>query len=450
VILVGLDPRKGLVAFLAATASAPAQVPDGWYVASCFGGPLGSGGLFFVHPRNPGAPVPVTGLGPDLLGPAGGFPYEGAKGVLLRPSDGALIVGEIAPPGSSIDLHVLTLSGSAAAADVQISVGISGAGSFPGQIGRIAQCALLPNGDVLVGVDSIASGPLAGQILGTIDLAAGTVSPVPVVPVPAGFLNALAIDAAGTTAYLGMLTSVTLSTIQTVPVPGGGSPALLVALADTVTNLSVESAGSLVAAGGTIAGLYRVTLAGTVTPMPGAAIFPNAVAVEAVTGGFALGSSLSGPTAYWLSALGPTTTLASLGTGYMSGIAVSPNPEAFGTGSPGNNLYSWALAPNPGGLPTAGNGSFSLTVGSSPGTAPGIWAASLLPGTGIPILGVAVWIDPSTLLTVQPLPPSGTIPLPIPPLPSLAGQRVFFQTFHLDPGAPSGFASSGGVEATVI
>ena len=80
--------ERGLLAALDLCAGARAQVPDGWYVVSGNKDGLITsphiGGLFFLHPRTPGVPITVTGLGPDLTGAGTTGVYQGAAAVLWR------------------------------------------------------------------------------------------------------------------------------------------------------------------------------------------------------------------------------------------------------------------------------------------------------------------------------------------------------------------------------
>ena len=86
------------------------QVPDGWYVYGSFQSSLkGETGIFMNHPRNPGKPVAITGLNADLKWVPNSPVNQGASCLVYRPSDGALIVGERAPGGHSVDLHIITL-----------------------------------------------------------------------------------------------------------------------------------------------------------------------------------------------------------------------------------------------------------------------------------------------------------------------------------------------------
>src|SRR5690606_8802378 len=139
-------------------------------------------GIYYSHPRDPLVPVGrIRNLPPDLE-------YVpslrgGCASVLYRPSDGALIAGERAPAGRSVDLHVLHLAGDTVARSHGFSVGTSVG------VGEIVQSALLPDGRVVVAAsDLMAGGPLAQvqtlrynwQGIGIVDTIAGNITPIPV------------------------------------------------------------------------------------------------------------------------------------------------------------------------------------------------------------------------------------------------------------------------------
>jgi hypothetical protein len=230
-----------------------------------------------------------------------------------------------------------------------------------------------------------------------------------------------------------------------------------------VSNLAFDDRGGLVAScvgGGGGPTLFLIAPStGMVTPIPPVPEIGvlAAFAMEQVTGNFALvtgGAALPGGTTYWAVPGGAATQLTFFQTGWWglkSGIDVNPDPEKYGAGTPGGNVYSWSLTPNPGGLPTIGNGAFSLTLASSPGTAGGFHVASLA-RADFPLLGVRVLLDPAQIVLVQPIPaqPSVTLPLPIPSDVAVRGFRLCFQSFHADPQAPQGLAASAGVEVTVL
>ncbi|MGH7150825.1 MAG: hypothetical protein ACREIU_09010, partial [Planctomycetota bacterium] len=323
------------------------------------------------------------------------------------------------------------------------------------------QNALLPNGDILVAVHGVGfpPQPLAGQILGRVSPASGTITAVPVAPQPAGLTNALAVDPPGATAFFGVVSSPTASSVYSVPV-GGGAPALVAALPSAVSGLDFRSGSLLLAACNTVAPfLYEIDLApnpATVTPVTTTTGAIQAIDVEAVTGNEAIAAARTGTPAnavHWMTPAGASNFLTvgpAGGWGIVGGIAIDPDPEEYGTPTAGTFSYSWTLAPNPGGLPTVGNAAFGLTVASTGPSAAGPYAASLgsanLPNFGG--FGFTLLVDPAQVLFLAAH--GGAIPLPIPNDPALAGGRIFFQSFRLDAGAPLGIAATRGVEASVI
>jgi hypothetical protein len=439
-----------------------AQVPDGWYVVSSVKNANASedGRIFFVHPRQPSgvvAPIQVTGLPADLTGAGTSGVIQGANSVLYRPGDGALVVGEISTAvGQSVDLHLLTLSGNAVATSARFPLGTS-----PGpQTPQVAQSSFLPNGDILVGVSHlVAPGPLAGQHLGIVNPGTGAVAAVPVLGPPPGFVNAAIADPTGSQAWFGTFISTTSSAIYRVPLPGGGSPTFVASLPAGVSNLAFDDNGMLLAsclygAGGPT--LFLITPAtGQVTPIP---LVPplgelNALAMERVTGNYVLvtgGGAPSPGTTYWAAPNGLTNQLTFFPLGWWgakSGVDVNPDPETYGAGTPGANTYSWSLSPNPGGLPTVGNTSFSLSTRSTPGNAPG-WFGLSLGRSSIPVGGITLLIDLPLLLLLFPIPAGPyTITLGIPAVPALSGLSFYGQTIHQEPGA---LAASDGVMVTIL
>ncbi|HKB16649.1 MAG TPA: hypothetical protein VKF62_11325, partial [Planctomycetota bacterium] len=278
-------------------------------------------------------------------------------------------------------------------------------------------------------------------------------------PPPAGAITGLAVDPSGATAYLGMVTSPLASAVYSVPV-AGGAPALVATLPSAVSGLDFRSGSLLLAACNTVAPyLFEIDLAttpATVTPVTTTTGAIQAIDVETATGNNAIAAARTGTPAnavHWMTPAGAATFLTSGpagGWGIAGGIAIDPNPEEYGAATPGTFSYSWTLDPNPGGLPTIGNAAFGLTVDTTGSSAAGLYAASLgaatLPNFGG--FGFTLLLDPAQVLFL--LPHGGAIPLPIPNVPALAGARVFFQSFHLDAGAPLGIAATRGLEASVI
>jgi hypothetical protein len=440
-------------------ANAPAQVPDGWYAVSFFG--LGTepptNGVFLFHPRTPGPAVRITGLDPDLTGDLGPWARVrpvasiGGSSLLVRPSDGALVVGERTPQmGDTIDLHIVQLSGTHAVSTVKVPLGISGGG------GEVTQADFLPNEDVLVGVSVITSGPLANQLLGIVSRDGSTVTAVPVTLVnpPAGnIINATAASRDGTEAYLGLYVSGVQGEVLAVPLPQGGTARHIATIPAGISNLAVEPSGRLIATGlGGPPNLFAVDPAnGNVVAIPTSVGTFNAVAVETVTSNFAIVTANAGSprrSVFWMEPSGDAHLLCDPVFQTPSGIDVRHDPRVYGAGSPRDNAYDWALTPNPGGLPTLGNAGFSVTLTSAPGTAPGAVVVSLA-AASFPLLGVQVLVDPARVLQVLPIAgsPSLTIPYPVPDEPALSGTRLHFQSFHQEPG---GLAASPGLLVGVL
>jgi hypothetical protein len=455
-----------LLPSLLLAAAATAQVPDGAYVFGSFHGAYNSAaglpGIFFAHPRDPSLPiVEVTGLSPALQpDPAGS---QGAACIVRRPRDGALIVGERAPPGTSVDLHVLTLKGAAVVHSQLFSMGTSV------RAGEIPQCALLPDGRVFVAATDLASGPLAVQQtaqynmqgLGLVDTIGGAVTPLPIQNHNAlpGVINALAISNDGTVGYVGNYISATLGDIWAVPLPNGGTLTQIATLPAGVSNLAVANDGSLIVttlAAAPAPSVFRVdVVTGVATPLNATLGPTNCVAIETVTGSMAIASAGAGipPRAlFWMTDAGAATQLQQPNRATISCVAINPNPEAILPGTNGAETLTWRLAPNPGGLPEIG-ASFSLTLDATPATiGPGLAIVSLarLPAA-VTILGADVHVDPALALGTLQLSPAASfqVSIPLPLNPTLRGVSLFTQTFHLQSGATS-MSSSPLVETTIL
>jgi len=275
----------------------------------------------------------------------------------------------------------------------------------------------------------------------------GTVVPIPITPDPPGTINAMALDRNGTCYFGKFLGGATTSNIWRVPVPAGGTPTLVATLSGPILALAFDSNDTLWAgSGGT---LYTIdTTTGVATPVPTPGLNSvNGIAEEPETGALVLVPG--GPPFDCFRLAGGTMTLLSmLPGGFSTGVALNPTLWIYGPASPGANVYAWQTAPNPGGLPTVGNATFTMTLRSDPGNAPG-WAFLSLDRAQIPILGVTVLLDPTTLVPWLPLPAQNlvTLPLPLPGNPALSGVHVFAQTIHLE---PSGLAASSGVRIGIL
>lgn len=446
---------------LAAALAMPAvaQVPDGYFVWGSFQGTAGQNGVFFSHPRNPLEPtVEVTNLPPALA-----YDPSGRRGVaclVRRPSDGALIAGERAPQGTSVDLHVLRLSGAEVVFAQLFSVGTSA------NVGEIPQAALLPDGRIVVAATDLAAGSPLAQFqttqfnwegVGIVDTVSGGVTPIPIANLSQfpGVLNALTVSRDGSTVYLGNWISASAGDLWSVPVTGG-TATLVAPLPFGASNLAIDNDGTVLVT--TLNGppnLFRFDpVANTITPIVTASGPLNAIAIERVTGNYVLATANAGlppRSIVWMTPAGQETLLVSPNRATIAAVDVNPNPEAFGVSTAGGADYAWTLTPNPGGIPETGNLGFSLTERASSGTAS---TAVLLLGTAAftppqTILGAAIHVDPAGAFTVQfPFQGMATIPLPIPNLRSLRGLRLFAQVVHYEGGAT--LAASPGVDLTIL
>jgi hypothetical protein len=438
------------------------QVPDGWLVWCSFQGSTGQNGVFFSHPRDPAEPIVEVANLPAALAysPLG---RRGGATIVRRPGDGALLCGERAPAGTSVDLHVLTLSGASVAWAQTFSVGTSA------NVGEIPQCALLPDGRiVLAATDLTAGSPLAQfqtlqynwEGVGILDPESGGVTPIAIANLNQfpGVINSLAVDAAGTTVYIGNYVSATAGDLWSVPVTGG--LAIQVAtLPAGASNLAIDNDGTVLVT--TLNGppnLFRYDpVANTTTPVPTTSGPLNAIGIERVTGNLVLATANAGVpvrSLIWRTPAGVETVLLSPNRATISGVDVNPTPEAIAPGTPsGAGSYSFALAPNPGGLPEAGNGGFSLTLETS---APHVAVSLFLLGTAramppLPVEGVDVHVDPSAAasLVFNLNGSSAVLALPIPATASLRGLTLFGQTLHFEVFGNS-LGASPGLEITIL
>ncbi len=447
-----------LVPLLLAAAAA-AQVPDGYIVWGSFQGSAGVNGIYFSHPRDTAfAPIPVTGLSPALAYDPQG--RRGAAALLRRPSDGALIVGERAPQGTSVDVHVLTLRGADVVHAQLFSVGTSA------NVGEIPQLALLPDERIVVAAtDLAAGGPLAQFLtagyhyegIGILDTKSGGVVPVPIANLNQfpGVINALAVSRDGQTIYVGNYISVGSGDLWSVPVTGG-TATMVASLPFGASNLAVDLDGTvLVTTLNGPANLFRYDPATQTTTAVTTASGPlNAIAVERATGNYLLATANAGVPSralLWMDGNGVEHNLISPNMATISCLDGNPNPEAYGEGTSGVLAYDWQLAPNPGGLPEVGNLGFSLTMAASQSTtAPAMFVMSLAKAPPTTLFGLQVLVDLAvTSLTFTTLVDTAALPFPIPPVAALTGMELFAQGFVVENGGGS-FAASPGVAFTIL
>jgi hypothetical protein len=448
-------------ALVIAAGAAHAQVPDGWIVWCSFQGVAGQTGVFFSHPRDPNEPfVAVTGLSPDLAYSPGA--KQGASCVVRRPADGALLVGERAPAGRSVDLHVLTLRGNDVVRAALFSVGTSATA------GEIPQCAILPDGRVLLAGTDLTRGPLAVQAtlsynkqgVGILDVDSGCIDVVPIANFTqlGGVINAITASMDGSTAYIGNYLSTTAGDLWSVPLPAGGQATLVAQFGAGVSSLAVDLDGSLLVT--TLNGppnLHRVDVGSGAVQVVTTTSGPlNAIAIERATGNWIVASANSGippRSLFWFEPNGTEHLLASPNMATIAGVELNPNPEAFGAATPGAaSAHQWRFGPNPNGLPLVGNPGFALTERTTGTVTPGVVAFALRRlASPVQVLGCEVHIDLSRFVAGASLAlvPDNTIPLPIPNVTTLRGAELFVQTFHLEPSGSS-LSASPGLHLTIL
>ncbi|MFY9341633.1 MAG: hypothetical protein WAT39_04035 [Planctomycetota bacterium] len=430
-----------------------AQIPDGHFVWGSQQGTAGQNGIYYSHPRDPLVPVGVVGNLPPSLAysPAGA---RGCASVLYRRSDGALIAGERAPNGTSVDLHVLHLLGDQVVWAQSFSVGTGIA------FGEICQAGLLPDGRIAVAASGLSATSVLAQALttnyqwqgiGIVDTVGGGVTPVAITnlaQVP-GVLNGLAVPSDGLTIFFCNWITNASGGLWSVPL-AGGTASQLATLPGGPASLAFDNDGSLVMpllVPGAAANVYRYDPASALlTAIPTTAGPLNCLAVETVTGNYVVATRETGTpprSLYWMTPGGTQTLLVSPNLATINGIDVNPDPEVVATGTPGITSYDWVLAPNPGGLPLLGSG-FSLTVRS---TAASIGPAALLFGTNrysspLSLLGAQVHVDlVSAVGTIFWFADEQTFPIPIPSTMTLRGALLYAQTLH-DEGVANLAASS--------
>jgi Beta-propeller repeat len=102
-----------------------------------------------------------------------------------------------------------------------------------------------------------------------------------------------------------------------------------------------------------------------------------------------------------------------------------------------------------------GSSDFAVTCTGAPPSSPrGLLLLSLAAlGTPITAAGVALWVDPATLLTISPVSSDAygyaQVPLRIPDTPAMVGLQAAGQFAWRDPCQPAGFSASNGLLVTV-
>lgn len=441
-------------------AAAAAQIPDGYVLFGTFGSGTGTQGLYFAHPRDTVQMVtPVLGLPADLNGTGSGS--RGVAAVARRDRDGAVLAGERAPAGASVDFWVLQLVGN------QVSVAQSYSCGTSAGVGEIPQFGQLPDGRIVVAATDLVAGSQMAhffngggynwQGLSILNPVSGAFTTVSVSNWNqfVGVMNGMAVSRDGNFVYLGEYISTSSGALWEIPI-GGGTMTQAAALPFGASNVTVDQDGTVLVT--TLNGppnLFRYDPVSQSTTVVTTTTGPlNAILLESVTGNYMMATANAGTpnrSLIWRSPAGPDNTLLSPGLGTISAVAINPNPESYGTGTAGAASYAWQLAPNAGGLPQNGNAGFSLTLASDvPSTAIGLVGIAFAKIAPTPVFGIDLLIDPTgAVLLPTTLVDSATIALPLPTGASFVGLSLFGQAVLIE--TPSGqFVASPGVELTVL
>jgi hypothetical protein len=449
-----------------ATATLPAQVPDGHVVvaaiqdlSSAYPGP---GGLYVAHPRTPGTFAPIGNLPPALTG------ANGARSVLIL-QDRTLLAGSRAPVGQPVEIHRLQLAGLNVTGSAAITLGTALAGG-----GGVAQMALRMPSRVLAVGNGVAGLPVFAPdlYLVEVDLTTGAVT-TPLcwtypAPLPMNLaVRGVAFDPVAQTIFFALHHNAGPNTPYSTEVwafaPGGGcTPARVLTLQGQANGLAWSAAGHLYVALGVgnpqNATLHRHTPAtNTTTPLITGWDFVSACAVERTTGevqlcGNAVGGQASTGGLHFLGtgATNPVQLANLLSTGQprgaLVGVDAAPAPVTYGTTSGALPAYPWATTPHHGRLPLRGNAAFFADVAWPADSTPlaAVWildASPLVPP--IPFLGVDLHVLPviSGPMPLDPPNRRSVLALPIPA--ALApGTTVYLQAFHFT-GANNWHATQG-------
>ncbi|MBL8899279.1 MAG: hypothetical protein JNM84_16705 [Planctomycetes bacterium] len=440
-----------LCALAALSSLATAQVPEGWYVFGTFNPSAGQTGLFLAHPRKPGQPTTIANVQGDLRG-------TGSSCVLYRESDGAILAGERAPVGGSVDLHMIQLDGSDVLFDASFSLGRGGP-----CCGEVPQMALLPDGRVVVAVTDVDAGPLKNilttgygwQGVGIVDTSSGLITPIDIAngALITDVFNALALAPDASKVYLGTYVSGTRGDIWEVPI-GGGLATLIASTPAGLSNMAFDASGELmVTTLDATQPLFRVTVSnGAVTPVPLTIGSLNAIASEPTTGGLALATGTNGTprrSIYWADPNANPTLLSTPGLATPSGIAMRPTPREIGNATSGNASYAFRM-PNPTGLPNTGNASYALILDATGNARPGyLVLSSAALTTPLSVYGCDIFVDPTAIALIAAVPqPPVAIPLGIPSDPNLVGLQLFAQSFHAE--APTQLLATAALALTIL
>jgi hypothetical protein len=128
-------------------------------------------------------------------------------------------------------------------------------------------------------------------------------------------------------------------------------------------------------------------------------------------------------------------------------------PTPFGVATKGTGDIAPTLASS-GGFAYLGNPGFGFQLAQAKPGAQAFFGLTVQPGAGFPLFGGTVWIDPGTIILIQPLGVSGSgkasLSVAVPPTPALDGATVHAPAIVVDAGGPAGFALTAGLKIPLM
>ena len=408
----------------------------------------GTPGLFYVSLQT-GKTTRVAGLPKQ-------FTTGGVWGVLRRPSDERIFLGNFSAASGTLNLTKLTMKGSAVSDQKGVSLGTVPSG-WTMYLGALC---LMPDGRrVLVGTaNSLLNGPMTVARLGIVDLDANPPTVTPIKTSLSGiFVFKVVMSRDGKTAFVvtaGPTNNPLPFRLYMVDIRTGASAILHTESSRALSSPRLDRSGGLYLSSTDLYGTNptpSMVLEFRVTSWGKATVKSHPKFNQRECAGFGALNLATGKTAM-LSNEFPNTSIKSpnpfsvFTVDHRTGaIKLLTKPPASGWGAPWaldihgamehygqtpqENAVGFKSFPNPGGSPTAGNAKFSLTLETTV-TAKNP-ASLLLLGVrklGVPLLGTRLLVDPVAVFSVVSPTPTKPVTLTFPtPKNMLPGITVFAQ-----------------------